>query len=107
MYTDVDCPYCGTGQEINHDDGYGYEEDRTHEQTCGTCEHIFTYTTSISFHYNAKQADCLNGQDHKYKQSSTFPKWRTRMRCCDCDNERPLTEREWLAFLKPMEVITN
>ena len=28
MY-DVECPYCGAEIEINHDDGYGYEEDET------------------------------------------------------------------------------
>ena len=26
MYSDVECPYCGAEQEINHDDGYGYDE---------------------------------------------------------------------------------
>jgi len=27
---DVECPYCGAEQEINHDDGQGYDEDVLH-----------------------------------------------------------------------------
>ena len=41
---DVECPYCGTGQEINHDDGYGYEEDDPHEQSCPHCDKTFVFT---------------------------------------------------------------
>jgi hypothetical protein len=32
--SDVKCPYCGTEQEINHDDGYGYDEGKYYEQEC-------------------------------------------------------------------------
>lgn len=63
--SDVECPYCGDEQEINHDDGYGYEEDKTHEQECGSCEKTFAYTTCISFDYTASKADCLNGSPHQ------------------------------------------
>lgn len=28
---DVNCPYCGAKQEINHDDGYGYAEGEVNE----------------------------------------------------------------------------
>jgi hypothetical protein len=34
---DTNCPYCDADIEINHDDGYGYEEDRKHEQQCNNC----------------------------------------------------------------------
>ena len=50
---DIHCPYCGAGQEINHDDGYGYAEDETFEQECVSCDQTFRFTTSISFHYTA------------------------------------------------------
>ena len=30
-------------QDINHDDGYGYEEDVTHEQECSNCEKTFVF----------------------------------------------------------------
>lgn len=92
---DVNCPYCNHGQEINHDDGYGYEEDVLHEQECTECEKTFTFLTSISFDYSAHKADCLNGGDHKYKPTMTYPKSRTRMRCTDCDHKREPTQAEW------------
>jgi hypothetical protein len=50
--SDVKCPYCGNEQEINHDDGYGYEEDRDYEQQCDSCDADFHFTTSISYHYD-------------------------------------------------------
>lgn len=103
MYSDVECPYCGAGQEINHDDGYGYEEDRAHEQECGDCEKTFVYTTSISFSYEAKKADCLNGEHHRFRPTCTIPKIYTQMECKDCDERRPLTELEWFDFLEPMQ----
>lgn len=65
MNDDVECPYCGEGQEINHDDGYGYEEDRRHEQQCGSCEKHFVFTTSISFYYEAEKADYLKARDSR------------------------------------------
>jgi len=55
MRDDVVCPYCGSGVEINHDDGYGYEEDKTFEQECGSCGKTFVYTTTIVFYYHAKK----------------------------------------------------
>lgn len=48
---DVRCPYCNHAQDINHDDGYGYEEDVDHEQQCTSCDRYFVFTTSISFFY--------------------------------------------------------
>lgn len=62
MRKDVKCPYCGEWQEINHDDGYGYEENETFEQECRDCDTIFAYTTQISFHHEAFKADCLNDE---------------------------------------------
>lgn len=103
MYSDVECPYCGAEQEINHDDGYGYEEDQIHEQDCTECGKAFAYTTAISYYYEAKKADCLNGAPHDFKPTHTTPKRYTRMQCGDCGEERQLTEHEWLEFLRPME----
>lgn len=94
MNDDVECPYCETWQDINHDDGYGYEEDKTFEQECVSCEKTFVFTTSISFMYDAHVADCLNGGEHKYKPTMTVPRKYTRMRCVDCSHERPPTESE-------------
>lgn len=62
--SDVNCPYCGESQEINHDDGYGYDEDCEHEQRCVGCSRKFKFTTSICYYYEA----LCNG-DHKMEQS--------------------------------------
>lgn len=35
-----------------------------------------------------------DGEDHKYKPTSTSPKCFTKMMCEDCGQERPLTEEE-------------
>jgi endogenous inhibitor of DNA gyrase (YacG/DUF329 family) len=58
--SDVECPYCGCEQDINHDDGYGYDESQTFEQECPECEKTFAFTTYIHFSYNVKAAPYLN-----------------------------------------------
>ncbi|WP_346839786.1 hypothetical protein [Microbulbifer sp. SAOS-129_SWC] len=57
--SDVNCPNCREPQEINHDDGYGYDEDKTHEQECHHCGETFEFTTEISYEY---QVFCKDGQ---------------------------------------------
>ena len=101
MNDDIQCPYCGKDQEINHDDGYGYGEDEIYEQECGYCEKNFVFTTFISYSYDANQAPCLNGSDHKYKATSTYPKKYTRMQCVDCGIKRKPTLKEMA------EILTN
>lgn len=95
MSDDVECPYCGEGQEINHDDGYGYEEDKRHEQQCSDCDKTFTFTTSISYYYEAEKADCLNGGTHNLKMSATYPREYSDMSCEDCDYRRQPTATEF------------
>jgi hypothetical protein len=95
---DVECPYCGSDQEINHDDGYGYREDVLHEQICGSCDKTFTFTTSIMYHYEAYKAPCLNGEDHSWKPTMTVPRCFTRMRCRTCEEERQPTPEEKIEF---------
>jgi hypothetical protein len=94
MSKDVECPYCKQMIDINHDDGYGFEEDVKHEQYCHNCEKYFVYTTSIIYIYESYKADCLNDSQHNYKPTKTFPTWATKMRCTDCEHERELTEEE-------------
>ena len=50
--SDVSCPYCKHEQEINHDDGYGYEDGEEFEQECTNCDEPFKFTTDISFSYS-------------------------------------------------------
>lgn len=97
--SDVECPYCGEEQEINHDDGYGYSEDEVYEQQCPRCERNFVYHTHIHFSYNVGKAPCLNGGKHTYKPSMTYPKQYTKMRCSVCDAVRSCTEDELAAVM--------
>lgn len=87
---DTECPYCGADVNINHDDGYGYEEGDQHQQEC-ECGKMFTYFTAIHFTYKAYKADCLNGGEHNYCKTDTYPHEFARMRCKECGCEKPLT----------------
>lgn len=97
-YEDIDCPYCGHPQNIDHDDGYGYEENVKHQQQCYECDKVFSYTTSISFYYEAEKADCLNDGEHEWEATHTFPKEFTKMMCASCGENRSLTDEEWVEF---------
>ena len=88
MDKDVKCPYCNHPQNIDHDEGYGYEEDITYQQECPNCEKIFVYTTGIIYVYDTHQADCLNGGEHDYQPVHHYPKyWPSWVRCKLCDDE--------------------
>ena len=62
VMSDVKCPYCGHEQEINHDDGYGFEEDEQHEQECTNCGRRFEFTTSIIYSYSVH---CKHKSEHQ------------------------------------------
>lgn len=96
---DINCPYCNAEQDINHDDGYGYEENETHNQQCEECDKYFTFTTSISYYYESEKADCLNGGGHDFEATKTFPVEFSQMRCSMCDDERKPTESEMTEIL--------
>lgn len=89
---DTNCPYCNAEIKINHDDGEGYAEDETHQQQCSECDKTFVFTTSIHFHYSPEKADCLNGGEHKWKETMTIPREYSRLRCEMCSEEKPLVK---------------
>ena len=91
---DLFCPYCDSGLDINHDDGFGYEEDVSHEMQCSECKKNFVFHTSISFDYEPEKADCLNDGKHDYQLTHTHPKEFSKMRCSMCEQERELTDEE-------------
>ena len=101
MSKDTNCPYCGADVEINHDDGYGYSEDDLHQQECGDCGKTFTYTTVIHFSYSPRKADCLNGGEHDYHKTATYPPEFARLRCKTCGDERPLPSNADVTGLAP------
>lgn len=98
MYKE-NCPYCNAIIEIDHDDGYGYEEDETYQQECPKCEKIFVYHTTVSYSHSLHQADCLNDGQHQWESTMTFPKEFTEMRCKLCDKTREPTPEEWKMIL--------
>ena len=91
---DIECPYCGHSQEVNHDDGAGYDESTTHQMQCYECEKVFVFNTWITFNYSPEKADCLNGDDHDWKPTVTIPRQYTKMYCSMCDEERSCTADE-------------
>lgn len=90
MRNDVECPYCGKGQEINHDDGMGYEENEAHMQECEYCEKVFVFHTSILFYYEAIKAPCANGGEHDWRKITGYPEehFVGKQRCQVCEEER-------------------
>ena len=86
--SDINCPYCEHEQKVDHNDGYGYEEDITHNQQCCKCDKYFAFTTSISYDYYPEKADCLNGGDHQWEEVSHCPKYRDWKTCVDCGEEK-------------------
>ncbi len=100
MSYDTNCPYCDAEIEINHDDGYGYQDGVLHEQQCHDCDKSFTFTTDILYVYEAFKADCLNGKGHVFKAQSTYPRQFTQMQCENCEEKRDPTKEE-------MELIMN
>lgn len=94
------CPYCNSEIEINHDDGYGYEEDGVYQQECRFCKKNFVFRTTIHFSYDLDKADCLNGAEHNFRPTVTYPKEATRMRCLMCNDERSCTADEMQSVLK-------
>ena len=94
MEKDVKCPYCGSEQDINHEDGYGYDEDVIYQQVCKECGKTFSYYTNIVMYYDVMKCDCQNGGEHKWKLSHTVPKIYSRMICSECGEERELTDDE-------------
>ena len=95
---DLECPYCEKELDVNHDDGFGYDENMKHEMECDHCGKRFVFQTSISYYYESEKADCLNDGKHDYVLSKTYPIEFSTMVCTMCDKERDLTEEERIRF---------
>jgi DNA-directed RNA polymerase subunit RPC12/RpoP len=83
MESDVECPYCGTGQEIN--------DDYDHQQVCFLCGKIFIFKDG-----EAAAADCLNDGDHDWERIlGAPPEYRANhYRCIQCGYEAVLPNGE-------------
>jgi len=92
---EMTCPYCGKEIEI---DFYEHEEDETYQHECPFCEKQFVYNVFITFSCDTRRADCLNGGNHDYQLTNTYPKEFSKMRCSMCGDERDLTNEERKQF---------
>jgi len=90
----IKCPYCGQEIEIDHEDGYGYEEEEIHTQECDHCGKTFKYYTYVHFSYEVGKCDCHNGKPHIWEPTATYPKKYTKMECQICGMRRNLTQEE-------------
>jgi len=97
----VNCPYCNEPDEINHDDGYGYEENVMHEQHCSNCDKEYGFTTEISFYYEVHNTMCKNDGEHKWKPITTVPKCFTEIMCECCWEKREPTKEEKIKYEIP------
>lgn len=88
------CPYCNCEIEINHDDGYGYNEGEKHQQQCRKCYKYFIFETTIIIDHKLSKADCLNGEEHNFKLVKAFPEEYSRMVCSTCDESRLISKEE-------------
>ena len=104
---DINCPYCDAGLDINHDDGYGYGENELYQQDCDSCGKTFVFTTSISYYYDATKAECLNGGEHDYYPTHTYPTQFTQMECSLCGDRRTPTKIEMDNLYKDKEKRLN
>ena len=102
MSKDVECPYCGHEFEICHDDGHASIEDEIYHEQCPKCEKNFVFTICYHISYREYKADCLNGGEHDYQRTITFPPECARMRCTMCgDEKKPLPKYkkdDWVRF---------
>jgi hypothetical protein len=83
---EMECPYCGHYFSIDHDDDY--TEGIKHQCECPKCEKSFVYETVISFDYFTEKADCLNGSDHEFVMSCTYPKEFSYEYCKHCGERK-------------------
>ena len=92
MSHDTECPYCGAGVDSCHDDGYGYDESRPHNQTCHECDKTFVFRTTILYHYETEEAPCLNGGDHSWRRQILYGHEGTSERgiCDSCEKTTPI-----------------
>lgn len=65
----IECPYCDAELDDPED---CYEEDVPYDHTCPECEKTFAFDVIYSRDYNTRQADCLNGGQHRYQARTRY-----------------------------------
>lgn len=88
---DVVCPYCGYQQDVDHED-FSRREDELFQHECYSCDKMFVYSLDVQISFKARRADCLNGGEHLWEKTQTFPVEFSVMRCNYCGKEKPLAK---------------
>lgn len=86
---DCECPYCHKDMEEPDE---CYDQDRIYEHECPHCEKAFVFTVSYIKCYHTDTADCLNGKDHDYQPTRTYPVEFTKLECSMCGDEKSMPE---------------
>jgi len=100
---DLNCPYCGGGNKVDCPAGREIEKGGFHQIECDFCDKRFIYHKSISYSYEAYAADCLNGDEHNYREVGVYPNINPRVACSICESTKPLSEERRQEILKEEE----
>ena len=101
---EIECPYCETEFELDCSGDAYNDQDGYDEAECPNCGKHFMVTTTWMPHREASKADCLNGAPHQMKSSYTVPREYSKMKCKNCDHQRPCTPKE-IERIKNGEII--
>jgi len=88
------CPYCDEDLGSSVDDYH--ESDTYYEHECLKCGKNFTFTISYDPYFSSYKADCLNGEEHDFKEIIGVPKeyFKNRRRCSMCSKEIVVEEKK-------------
>ena len=67
-----------------------FEPGQLYEEECPHCGKTFVFEVDYTRDYYTKQAVCLNGGEHDYQKTRTFPPEAARLKCSMCGDEKPL-----------------
>ncbi len=56
---------------------------------CRKCKGVCVFLTKISMSYS-----CLNGDEHDFKETITFPPYAARLQCTICGENKALSENQ-------------
>jgi len=79
------CPYCDKKMDDDPEDCY--EPNECYEWECLNCGKLFVFYVEYERIYREIKADCLNGGEHDYQRTCTYPPEFAKARCTICQKE--------------------
>jgi len=83
---DLNCPYCNKAMDTLDDQS---DPGRLHERQCPYCGKHFVFEIEYAPIYTSRKADCLNGAEHDFVMTRTFPPEFARAECMTCRETAP------------------